>query len=114
MHARISIILHARRHSDAFLYLISRYEIVRILLTSTRYRVGKLKANSFESVMMTIGGATRFRTARIRTKGTKQIIETVTAGHRSGPEKQEKGVKQTIHRSNCSANIISVVRNTGP
>lgn len=40
--------------------------------------------------MMTMGGATRFLTARISTSGTKQIIDTVTAGIRSGPAKNKK------------------------
>lgn len=41
--------------------------------------VGKLKENSLESVMMRIGGATKFLTDRIMTKGMKQMIERVTA-----------------------------------
>lgn len=41
--------------------------------------VGKLKENSLESVMIRIGGATRFLTDRIMTKGIKQIIEITIA-----------------------------------
>ena len=41
--------------------------------------VGKLKENSLESVMIRIGGATRFLTDRIMTKGMKQIIEITIA-----------------------------------
>ena len=41
--------------------------------------VGKLKENSLESVIIRIGGATRFLTDRIMTKGMKQIIEITIA-----------------------------------
>lgn len=41
--------------------------------------------------MMTIGGATRFLTARIITNGIKQTIDTFIAGHSSGP----KMIKET-------------------
>lgn len=60
------------------------------LLTLTLYLVGKLNANSFESVMMTIGGATRFLTARMITNGMRQIIDTYTAGTQSPPIRSEK------------------------
>lgn len=42
--------------------------------------------------MMTIGGATKFRTPRINIKGMKQVMETVTAGHISGPTKKKENL----------------------
>lgn len=58
-------------------------------LTSIRYLVGKLNANSLESVMMTIGGATRFLTALIITNGTRQMSDTYADGSQTKrpPEK---------------------------
>lgn len=48
--------------------------------------------------MMTIGGATRFLTARINTSGTKQISETIKAGLTLGPEmKHKKSISKYCH-----------------
>lgn len=41
--------------------------------------VGKLKENSLESVMIRIGGATKFLTDRIITSGIKQITDRMIA-----------------------------------
>jgi hypothetical protein len=53
------------------------------------HTVGKLKANSFESVMIKTGGATKFLTDRIIIRGIKQTRESKTAGSASGPKKEE-------------------------
>lgn len=52
------------------------------------HTVGKLKANSFESVMINTGGATKFLTDRIITRGIKQTRESKTAGSASGPKRK--------------------------
>lgn len=60
--------------------------------------------------MMTIGGATRLRTARINTSGTKQMMETVMAGLSSGPEDRKRkendyDTRIFIKRYNFPSNI---------
>lgn len=50
-----------------------------------RKRVGNEKANCFESVNITIGGATKFRTLLKHIKPNKHIIEIVIAAHKFEP-----------------------------
>lgn len=61
--------------------------------------VGKLKENSLESVMMRIGGATKFLTDFIMTNGIKQITDRTTATYSSGPATKKEKL------SLCSINI---------
>lgn len=65
------------------------FVFLKVLLTSTRNLVGKSNANSLRSVTMTIGGAIKFRTDRIKTNKTKQMPATYRAGANSGPTKRE-------------------------
>lgn len=53
--------------------------------TSIRKRVGKANMNSFESVSMTTGGATKFLTDRSAINAIQQMNETVRAGQSPGP-----------------------------
>jgi hypothetical protein len=56
------------------------------------YTVGKLKANSVVSVIMRIGGATKFLTDRIIIRGIKHMTESSIADFVSSTPKTRRNI----------------------